>query len=187
MRKRGGPSSAGAMEPASPPGGAEEGTFHVAASPKGTAWFNLLFAAAISFLESYGWYVLGALLGASFLLPSLQRLAKRVETGLYGEELRKREAKLDRQREQVRKKQAEAFERRVREVERESATNAERREEERQRRLDEINERAARLGLQPRTKGKKTGDSSSSYNPLMGSCELPRHRPSGISRPRGGG
>ena len=25
------------MEPASPPGGAEEGTFHVAASPKGTA------------------------------------------------------------------------------------------------------------------------------------------------------
>ena len=184
MRKRGGPSSAGAMEPASPPGGAEEVSCR--SGPKGTAWFNLLFAAAIS-LESYGWYVLGALLGASFLLPSLQRLAKRVETGLYGEELRKREAKLDRQREQVRKKQAEAFERRVREVERETATNAERREEERQRRLDEINERAARLGLQPRTKGKKTGDSSSSYNPLMGSCELPRHRPSGISRPRGGG
>ena len=119
------------------------------------------------------------------------RFAKRVENGLYGEELRKREAMLDKQREQVRKKQAEAFEKRVRELEAERASDTCRCEEERKRRLDEINERAARLGLQPR--GEKLSEASSSrskrggdYNPLMGGGSLPRHRPSGISRPRGG-
>ncbi|QDZ18084.1 hypothetical protein HOP50_01g05880 [Chloropicon primus] len=164
-------------------GGGGGGGFHVGSQG---AWYDLSVAGFVGFLETYGWFILAGVVATSFLLPSFQRFAKKVESGLYGEDLRRREAKLDKQREQVRKKQAEAFEKRVREIEEQTQSNATRREEERSRRLDEINERAARLGLQPR--GEKTGSSkrSSSYNPLMGSCELPRHRPSGISRPRGG-
>lgn len=89
---------------------------------------------------------------------------------MNGEANRKREADLDRQREQVRKKQAEAFEKRVQQLEEERRNNPSQSERERERRLEEINARAARLGLQPR--GQATGQSSRNgrpeYNPLMG-------------------
>jgi len=108
---------------------------------------------------------------------------------LNGEEKRKREARLDKQREQVRKKQAEAFEKRVQELEKQRAENPGERDAERERRLEEINERAARLGFQPRGQPRKANGTNArgrpEYNPLMGG-DVPRFRTSRPARPRGG-
>ena len=163
---------------------AAAGSFHVA-NPKG-AGFSALLSTLVVFLESYGWWFLGLVVATSFLLPSFQRLAKKVEDGLYGEEHRKREQRLDKQREQVRKQQAEAFERRVREVSESRRSDLTVVEAERRRRLLEIEERERRLGLgKP---GQRVGGAPRGEGVGMGgSCALPRHRPSGIARPRGGG
>merc|ERR1712144_106539 len=164
------------------------GTIHYASSesPRGS-WFSFSLAAGLAFLETYGWFLLAGIVATSFLMPSLQRWAKRIENNLNGEANRKREADLDRQREQVRKKQAEAFEKRVQQLEEERRNNPSQSERERERRLEEINARAARLGLQPR--GQATGESSRNgrpeYNPLMGG-DVPRFRTSRRSAPRGG-
>ena len=134
-------------------------------------------------------YLLAGLVAASFLAPSVKKFLARIDDNLNGEEHRKREARLDKQREQVRKKQAEAFEKRIHEIEEQKRNDPCCQTSEREKRLQEINERAARLGLQPKTQGQllsKSSNGRADYNPLMGG-DVPRYRPAGRARPRGGG
>jgi len=147
-------------------------------------------SSVIAFLETYGWYLLAGLVAASFLAPSVRKLLARIDDNLHGEDHRKREARLDKQREQVRKKQAEAFEKRLQEVEEQKRSDpCCGGTSEREKRLEEINERAARLGLQPKSQAQLLRESTSgrqNYNPLM-SGDVPRYRPQGRPKPRGGG
>jgi len=161
------------------------GRFHVGTTPPPVSWTSYLsFAGAVGFLERYGWFLLAAFVAASFLMPRFKRLVKKIDNNLNGEEHRRREARLDKQREQVRKKQAEAFEKRVQELEEQRRNDPCCNIDEREKRLQEINERAARLGF---AKGERTKKSSRpEYNPLMGG-DVPRYRTSRRAPPRGGG
>ena len=51
--------------------GRSAGGFHVA-NPQGP-WFSTAFAGAVYYLETYGWFILAAVVATSLLMPSFQR------------------------------------------------------------------------------------------------------------------
>lgn len=173
------------MEAAGEEGRAAGGGFGVA-NPQGD-WVSRVAGSAVGFAERYGWFVLLATVSVLLVLPRIQRLVRDLEE--KGEAHRRREADLDKKREQARKIQAEAFEKKVREYEEKKAENGPSTTQV-QDQLAAIEERAARLGLRPNGSGNKLGtgkkSKTGSYNPLMGGS-FPRYRPESRGARGGGG